>query len=199
MARGLPDWRWSWRRSGRCEGHSNTSGHAADSPQRLSRAGDAGRPWPGGFLNPCPLGKAYSPGRQTTPKALDLNPSRSVEGWQAQRSHPLPLLAVRTVCRNDDHPERSYQLDRDHDPGGASPDPGNRSKGVRDGAPFLIQLRQPRMGAQQSSSHGNRSNPIDSMRRRLQEHSPLEDLGPLFSPEPRGKGRSQRNPPTSTP
>ena len=49
-----------------------------------------------------------------------------------------PLSGATTVCRTDDNQERAYLMDRGHDPGGASPEPGNRSKGAPHGAPFSL-------------------------------------------------------------
>jgi hypothetical protein len=57
---------------------------------------------------------------------------------QVRRRRSLPLGAAPAVCRTDDHQERSYPLDRDHDPGGEGRGPGNRSKGAPHGAPFIL-------------------------------------------------------------
>lgn len=32
---------------------------------------------------------------------------------------------------------------------------------------------------------------LEAMRRKLEEHSPLEDLGPLFGPQAQGTGRGE--------
>lgn len=40
----------------------------------------------------------------------------------------------------------------------------------------------------EAPGHEELRGPLEAMRRRLAEHSPLEDLGPLFGPKARGQG-----------
>ncbi|MFQ6539105.1 MULTISPECIES: hypothetical protein [Aphanothece] len=37
---------------------------------------------------------------------------------------------------------------------------------------------------------------LETMRRRLRSHSPLEDLGPLFGPEAQGRGENRAGEPS---
>ena len=98
-------------------------------------------------------------------------------------------------------------MGRDHDPGGASQEPGNRSKGAPHGAPFPLgehlPLPMPTSDPhnQQEGTASPKSAPpekplgiLDAMRLQLEQHSALEDLGPLFGPQAQGEGPGRDGP-----
>ena len=97
-------------------------------------------------------------------------------------------------------------MDRGHDPGGASPEPGNRSKGAPHGAPFSLVGKAPLpmpppdphheqegTASPESTAAEKPRGTLAAMRRQLEQHSALEDLGPLFGPEAFGQ-EPQRQP-----
>ena len=46
----------------------------------------------------------------------------------------------------------------------------------------------------ESASPGKPQGPLDAMRRQLEQHSALEDLGPLFGPKAQGHGPDRSGP-----
>ena len=96
---------------------------------------------------------------------------------------------------------------RDYDPGGASQEPGNRSKGAPHGAPFPLgdrfradaPIRSPPRARSTTASPKSPApekprRPLDAMRRQLEHHSALKDLGPLFGPKALGQGPARDGP-----
>ena len=94
---------------------------------------------------------------------------------------------------------RGYQIGSDHDPVGASPELGNRSKGVRHGTPFSLvgqgplpmpppdpHHEQKGTASPQSTAPEKPRGTLAAMRRQLEQHSALEDLGPLFDLQAQG-------------